>query len=85
MTFSLSPSALVFGSEQDQMPRLRAFKQRHPQIVISTFGPAEAWQALIPEECGEAVVTRYDLRELLDRLDELTGDRVREGPSGAEA
>ena len=31
------------------------------------------WQALIPEPDGERVITRYTLRELLDKLDQLTG------------
>jgi hypothetical protein len=31
------------------------------------------WQALIPEENGETVVSRHRLCELLDRLDVLTG------------
>jgi transcriptional regulator with XRE-family HTH domain len=30
------------------------------------------WQARIPEPDGETVITRYTLRELLDKLDELT-------------
>ncbi len=30
-------------------------------------------QARIPRPDGEIVITRYTLRELLDRLDELTG------------
>jgi len=29
-------------------------------------------QARIPEPNGEVVITRYSLRELLDKLDELT-------------
>ncbi|HEU5392954.1 MAG TPA: hypothetical protein VFV73_44425 [Streptosporangiaceae bacterium] len=31
-------------------------------------------QARLPEPDGETVTTRYTLRELLDRLDELTGE-----------
>jgi hypothetical protein len=30
-------------------------------------------QARIPEKNGEIVITRYTLRELLDKLDEVTG------------
>jgi hypothetical protein len=31
------------------------------------------WQGCIPEPSGETVITRYRLRELLDKLDELVG------------
>ena len=31
------------------------------------------WQAVIPEPGGERVVTRYTLRALLAKLDELMG------------
>jgi len=33
------------------------------------------WQAVIPETNGEQVITRYTLGQLLDRLDELTGEQ----------
>jgi hypothetical protein len=57
----------------DQYPRLRTFRERYPEIVIGTLGRGGPWQARIPEECGETVVTRYTLRDLLNRLEELTG------------
>lgn len=57
--------------EPDQVPRLQAFRTGHPGVVIGTTGPAGAWQARIPEPAGEMVLTRYSLRELLDRLDEI--------------
>jgi len=39
------------------------------------IGPGEfgTWQALIPEDNGETVVSRHRLCELLDKLDALTG------------
>jgi hypothetical protein len=40
--------------------------------VLVGAGPG-FWQAVIPEADGERVVTRYTLRQLLDKLDELTG------------
>jgi hypothetical protein len=61
----------------DQYPRLQAFRERHPEIVIGTLGRGGPWQARIPEDHGETVVTRYTLRDLLDRLDELTGEDTR--------
>lgn len=47
------------------------------------MGPGEfgTWQARIPEAAGETVTTRHTLRELLDRLDELTGEH-HERPGG---
>ena len=33
------------------------------------------WQGRVPERQGETVITRYTLRELLDKLDGLVGGR----------
>ena len=52
--------------------RLAEFRAVHPEVIIGDGGFG-TWQARIPEENGETVTTRYTLRELLDRLDELTG------------
>ena len=52
--------------------RLREFRAAHPDVIIGPGGFG-TWQARIPEPKGETVATRYTLRELLDRLDELTG------------
>jgi len=52
--------------------RLAAFRSAHPDVIIGPGGFG-TWQARIPEPSGETVTTRYTLRELLDRLDELTG------------
>ena len=58
--------------EWDQLPRLGQFRQRHPGVVI---GAGEGWwQARIPKPNGEIVTTRYTLRALLDKLDELLTD-----------
>ena len=65
--------------EPDQVPRLRAFREQYPHVVIGTLGPAGAWQARIPEENGETVLTRYLLKDLLDRLGELLGEPGRDG------
>lgn len=58
--------------EPDQAPRLRAFRAAHPDVIIGPGGFG-TWQARIPAPNGETVATRYTMRELLDRLDELTG------------
>jgi hypothetical protein len=53
--------------EPDQVPRLRAFRAAHPDVIIGDGGFG-TWQARIPEPAGETVITRYRLRELLDEL-----------------
>jgi len=58
--------------EPDQVLRLARFRQEHPDVIISP-GAFSTWQARIPEAAGETVTIRYTLRELLDRLDQLTG------------
>ena len=64
------PPLFLARGDQDQVPRLNLFRHDHPQIAIHP-GPGY-WQAQLPEPDGEQVVTRYTLRELLDRLDTLT-------------
>jgi hypothetical protein len=68
------PAVRSARAEPDQVPRLLAFRAAHPGVII---GAAEfgTWQARIPEENGETVTSRHTLRELLDRLDELTGQQ----------
>jgi hypothetical protein len=59
--------------EPDQLLRLTRFRAAHPEVLIGDGGFGTV-QARIPEPDGEAVITRYTLRELLDRLDELTAE-----------
>ena len=54
--------------EYDQVLRLDRFRQDHPAVVGAGNG---WWQAVIPAPDGEIVTTRYTLRALLDKLDEL--------------
>jgi hypothetical protein len=56
--------------EPDQVPRLARFRDQHSGVLIREG--TGYWQAQIPEPAGEMVITRYTLRELLDKLDELT-------------
>lgn len=58
--------------EPDQALRLAAFRAVCPHVIIGSFGFG-TWQARIPEDNGETITTRYTLRELLDKLDELLG------------
>ena len=49
----------------------------HPDTGFCT------WQARIPEPNGETVITRYTLRELLDKLGELMAGRGGESTRAA--
>ena len=68
------PALRLLPDEPGQVPRLARFREQHPDVIIGDGGFG-TWQALIPEETGETVTTRYTLRELLDKLDELTTGR----------
>jgi hypothetical protein len=58
--------------EPGQVIRLARFRRAHPDVIVGDGGFGTV-QARIPAENGETVVTRYTLKELLDKLDELTG------------
>lgn len=63
------PALRPVPDEPDQVPRLIRFREAHPSVSI---GAGKGWwQAQIPEPKGETVITRYTLRELLDKFDEL--------------
>ena len=57
--------------EPSQLLRLARFRASHPDVIIGDGG-FSTLQARIPEPSGETVITRYTLRELLDRLEEVT-------------
>ena len=59
--------------EFGQVLRLQAFRAAHPEVIIGDGGFGTV-QARIPQPAGEIVITRYRLIELLDKLDELTGE-----------
>ena len=48
--------------------RLKRFREEHPDVEIVSHG---YWQAVIPQANGETIITRWDLGELLDKLDDL--------------
>ena len=57
--------------DKDEVSRLNRFRDDHPGIDIRAG--LGYWQALVPERNGgETVITRYRLKELLDKLDTLT-------------
>ncbi len=62
----------LVADEQDQVMRLARFRASYPQAQIYPVRPG-AWQAGITGPDGQTVITRYTLRELLDKLDELLG------------
>lgn len=63
----------VAAGDEDQLSRLASFRAAHPEAVNGDGGFG-TWQALIPEENGETVVTRHRLGELMDRLAEIFPD-----------
>lgn len=65
----------VVAGERDQVPRLQALRLRHPHVIIGTLGIDGAWQARIPQQNGETILTRYQLKDLLDRLAEVLSEQ----------
>jgi len=63
----------------DQVMRLARFRERYPHVIIGDGGFG-TMQARIPTPDGEIVITRYTLRELLDKLDELMSQPGRDQP-----
>ncbi len=51
------------------MPRRLAYEAAHPDVTITYQGPY--WRAVVPEDNGETVVVRHDLKALLDKLESL--------------
>ena len=64
----------------DQVPRREAFERAYPEVEITYHGPY--WRAIVPDQAGETVVNRYELRALLDKLEELTADDGKPGSEG---
>lgn len=65
--------AIVRGEMEypDQVPRRQAYEQAHPGVEIIYLGPY--WQAIIREDDGQTIFTRYTLKQLLDKLESLDG------------
>jgi hypothetical protein len=65
--------------ELGQLVRLASFRAAHPDVIVGDGGFGTV-QARIPKPDGEIVITRYTLRDLLDKLGELTaGDGETDG------
>ena len=80
----MSRTALRLAREEpDQVLQLQEFRVAHPQVIIGDLGFG-VWQACIPEPHGEHVISRYPLRELLNKLDELTERHRSQSDSGQD-
>jgi hypothetical protein len=67
------PALRTIPDEPGQAARLRRFRDEHPGISVR---PGTGyWQACIPEANGETVLTRYLLRDLLDKVDDVLCER----------
>ena len=71
MTPGSWPGLPLVRNEPGQAARLQQFRADHPGVIIGQY-EFGTWQAIIPEASGETCITRYDLKALLDKLDELT-------------
>jgi len=63
------PPLRMVAADADQVPRLDQFRSDHPGVII--HAGEGFWQARIPEQDGETIITRYLLGPLLDVLDRL--------------
>lgn len=63
---------VVTGGSVDQVIRLKAFQQRHPEIEITSprKNGSRAWKAVWDTEHGYDEINRFDLRTLLDNLED---------------
>jgi hypothetical protein len=61
----------MHASEAGQGDRRFEYEKRHPGVTIEFLRPA--WRAVVPEDEGETIVARYDLKSLLDKLESLDG------------
>jgi hypothetical protein len=60
----------------DQVPRRLEYEAGHPNVEIIYLG--RYWQAIVREDDGQTIITRYHLRQLLDKLETLDAEK----PSG---
>ena len=71
MTPRPRPGLPLVRDEPGQAARLQRFRADHPDVIVGQY-EFGTWQAIIPEPGGETCLTRYSLKALLDKLDELT-------------
>jgi hypothetical protein len=64
-----TPAIRLTHEDHATLVRLERFQREHSGVEVhSGLG---YWQAIIPEDTGSTIVTRYTLTVLLDRLDEV--------------
>lgn len=51
------------------MPRREQYQAAHPNAEILYHG--SHWEAIVRDDTGEIVITRFELRALLDKLESL--------------
>ena len=54
----------------DQVARREQYQAAHPNVEILYYHGSH-WQAIVREDAGEIVITRFELRALLDKLESL--------------
>jgi hypothetical protein len=54
--------------QADQVVRRRQFEEANPGVQIC-WRPGAAWAGVVPVPGGEEIITAFELRELLDRLE----------------
>ena len=54
----------------DQVVRRERYQESHPNVEIRCHDGY--WQAIIREDAAETVITRFELRALLDKLETLS-------------
>ena len=64
----------VPAEDYDQVVRLAAFRERHPEVLVRDLGRGGIWQATIKMPSAELTLTRLHLKDLLDELGRLPGD-----------
>ena len=57
------------SSEEDQVPRRRAFEAAHPGITITP--PRSRTSRWTARQDGQVIAREYELRDLLDKLEQL--------------
>ena len=58
---------------RDQVPRQQAFTDAHPEVTITSGGAGSWWQAAVPDGDAMEYLTRFELCDLLDVLEERFG------------
>jgi hypothetical protein len=65
-----TPLKLV-PADADQLVRLDIFRHQHPEVQVHVGGHGAFWQAVLPDETGTVIITRWLLGDLLDMMDKL--------------